>query len=1373
MFLRIHLFLLFFILGNVENFVNCQIKYVSGPQEVSITAIEPLNQFSWYPTSSKDSSCDVKLKVLIENSNGENPPGSLITTSPINITNLNENQLILSTTIPFNVFQFSIDVHSSTGLTSFNIDLSCNKIDFNKTKPQIIGNVPGFNDFENFHSFLKIDGFEGVKPKTFLTDETVGIIESIENSDLYLIKWSPYYIPDHLKGEWSIEIFDSFGGGNYFKTNSFYNDVPAPPNHFQNVVYLPKEIGSIINEFGNGFGPLLIGNVLSNSNRPFFVISNGDLSYYGTPIRGKKQDMVFISSFIENKPFNGINSTEFTVNSPAGPYSSQIITDSLIIKKYLPTEIIGLGYGFVSDIVTFNVFNANYKLNEFNYSINENHLIKGFPFGFYSGYNSDFKIYVSGFVNIIQNNQTILRCKPITLPINFISTIPSLSTGDPTPPKLTNFTILQLSPLKYLLKLHITSINELFQINSFPNSDSIEKIGLESLVSGDLFEGDYEIILSTRSLHKIQLIDRIRNKVEYNNFDIISLNPISKFTSPFISYKFNLNDFNDISFSINDLNLLNNTGFNIMYIKSNTLKRDVPMSLMLLDPVSISIDENIRYPINYNDDIKSFECKFIIPSNNIFGEIPYVIFFSLTGKIYNSLLSSSAQLRVNETYLDNQGPLIGFILKNYTNDNISGPGFVGWTFRILDDYNGFQSGFIKVMGSNDNSIFNFNLTLNDLLYGDKWNGTYKIEIPVDEACISQEFVITHVTLLDSNKIPSIYNIYSENQKSISNPFINFYNEGINVTRLPITCSSIYPLVVSKPVIFGLKLSTQTIDVGKLIGRSVTITATFNLTDENNFNYNSNPIFYLTSPTLDLIECEASTYQIIVGGIRYICETEIPIGFGYPGPIFISIYGLLYKNGYFAGYPTSELLLVGNNKHYLNTTFSLNNPIITSHDDVFSYGGKIWLYGIGFNQNQTVYINYLNGGLNNDIFQAIDSTFSYSRAFTITIKETEYPFIIRIISYEGVRSNEYLINPILFISPPPVETQTPLPTNSPQLCKGNPECGGSKQGYCSSNGCICYSPWVGLSCQSKVVIVPPPILNENNPSINITKPLNSSHDDNLSFTALVSIVSLRELDFKNNVIKTFKFDKWIQTKLNDNQYQYIINLETSFNNNNTKLNCTITVITQWFNSTTNITFANQNLIMNPSSLKYNINITTYPFGNQLNTLQLIIQAKAISNEIDYNSCSSKDFGETVNDNSNYVQLKVNDNSLYGRFIKRAIVDGNLNSINNIILNGQSDDDDDDDDSTTYYSSESLIAISIPYYKNLIQLDPDFGILLDSESANSICKENSENKLSTGAIIGIVLGCVGCAILITISIFLAKKYKYHLRNIKPLKLKKMKN
>ncbi|KAN0045190.1 hypothetical protein ACTA71_005566 [Dictyostelium dimigraforme] len=1354
-------------------------KYAGGPQVVSITAIQPLNLFSWYPISSLNNVCDIKLKVLLENSIGESPPGSLqVDTTLITVSNFSENQFILSLSILFGEFQSLINVSSSNGITFFNLNLICKEIDFNKTKPQIIGDKPGFNEIEHFHSYLKIDGFDGVRPQTFLTDKTIGNIKPVGNSNLYIINWCPDYIPDHIQGEWSIEISDSFGVKS-FKTNSFYYDVQVPPNNIQDTVYLPSDIISIINEFGFGFGPLYFGKVISNSNRPFLVISNGDLSYYGTPIRGKKGNMDFISSFIENEPFNGVNSSLFNLYSPAGQYSIQIKMVSLIIQKYQPTPLQNtLGNSIVSNIFGLHMLAKNYKLNDYVYTLNQNHIIKGFPFGFVSGNNSDFKIEVSSYQSIIQNTDFLIKSRSITFSDEYNITIP-LNMGDSNPPKLTNFEIIQLSQIKYLLKLHITSKNGLFQINSFPNSYSIEKIGLESLVNGNIYEGDYEIILSTGSIHKIQLIDILKNKIQYDNFDIISLNPILQFTSPFISKEFSLEDFNNISFAINDLNILNNTGYNIMYIKSKTLEKDVPMSLMLLDPVSISINKSIRYPIVYNDERESFECKFIIPSNNIFGEIPYVIFYSITGKIYNSLLSSSAQLRINETYLDNQGPIFKEFQQFGRDVTVVGPSLIGWTLKISDDYNGFKNGYIKIMGSNDNSIYHFNFTVDNLMFGDKWDGVYVVSISIDETCISQEFVITHVSLFDENGIPSIYNIFSENQKSISSPFINFYNGGINSTRLPITCSYIYPTTISKPTLQDLKLSTQTIDVGKLMDRSVTISAKLVLSNESYFNFNQTPTFYLTSPTMDIIECQTMV-QVVVDGVRFICEIEIPVGFGYPGPIIISLYGVLYKNGYFAGYSSSDILLFGNNKHYLNTTLSLNDPIITSHDDVYSFGGKIWLYGFGFTQNQTVYIKYMNRASNNNTFEEIKSI-CYAKSLTIKIKETTQPFSIEIISSQGIRSNEYLITPIIFISPPlppintttpiptlpPINTTAPIPTNSPQQCIGNPQCGGPKQGYCSSNGCICYSPWIGTSCQSKIVIVPPPKLNENDPSTNITKPKNdSSSGDNSSFTALISIVSLRELDFNNNIIKTFYFDKWIQWRLNDHQYLYMTNLET-FYKNGTKLNCTTTVITEWFNSTTNITFANQQLTMNPSSLKYNINITKFPFENPLNTLQLTIQAKAFSEESDQQSCSSQDFGDTVTDNSNYIQLSVNDNSLYGRFIKRAIVDGNLNSINNIILGDQIDDN-------TYYSSESHIAISIPYYKYLIQLDPDFGILLDSESASSICKDNSiKKRLSNGAIIGIVVGCVGGAILVTIAILLAKKYKYHLRNIKPLKLKKMNN
>ncbi|EGC33669.1 hypothetical protein DICPUDRAFT_36315 [Dictyostelium purpureum] len=74
---------------------------------------------------------------------------------------------------------------------------------------------------------------------------------------------------------------------------------------------------------------------------------------------------------------------------------------------------------------------------------------------------------------------------------------------------------------------------------------------------------------------------------------------------------------------------------------------------------------------------------------------------------------------------------------------------------------------------------------------------------------------------------------------------------------------------------------------------------------------------------------------------------------------------------------------------------------------------------------------------------------------------------------------------------------------------------------------------------------------------------------------------------------------------------------------------------------------------PSTIKYTIKITSYPFSMKLNTLQLIMKASIQTNS--KNSCSNKKFGEYIRDNSDYIKLQVDNHSLYGRFVKRCIID----------------------------------------------------------------------------------------------------------------------
>lgn len=94
--------------------------------------------------------------------------------------------------------------------------------------------------------------------------------------------------------------------------------------------------------------------------------------------------------------------------------------------------------------------------------------------------------------------------------------------------------------------------------------------------------------------------------------------------------------------------------------------------------------------------------------------------------------------------------------------------------------------------------------------------------------------------------------------------------------------------------------------------------------------------------------------------------------------------------------------------------------------------------------------------------------------------------------------------------------------------------------------------------------------------------------------------------------------------------------------------------------TNISFANSDIKMNPSTIKYTIEISKYNFKNKLNRLQLIISAMMIINKTsdddnnnNNNICSIKEFGETIKEeNSNYLKIQIDNHSIYARFIKRA-------------------------------------------------------------------------------------------------------------------------
>jgi len=299
-----------------------------------------------------------------------------------------------------------------------------------------------------------------------------------------------------------------------------------------------------------------------------------------------------------------------------------------------------------------------------------------------------------------------------------------------------------------------------------------------------------------------------------------------------------------------------------------------------------------------------------------------------------------------------------------------------------------------------------------------------------------------------------------------------------------------------------------------------------------------------------------------------------------------------------------------------------------------------------------------------------------------------------------------------------------------------DCGSSKgYGFCNNGTCACSYPHSDLDCLSLVAnttITP----NTTDPTVTI--------NDQTKFESILSVVELRELDSNSNEISGYelKSGNWIliDSKSNDIykelQYRYML---PSTN---------ITSVVQVFNQAYNVTFGNQVINMQPSTVKFTFEITSYPFSSSLNTLQLVLMAsfKSIDDE---KVCSITNFIEDQG-TSEYLKIQIQDRSLYGRFIKYGIVGGRETLISNTLLKDYTGSIIKPDETQTY------IGLNIPYYTTSIQLDPDFSVLIESTSAsdqeNSICSDK-KNKLTGAQIAGIVIGGVVFIVIVGIaSIFI---------------------
>ncbi|KAM9999745.1 hypothetical protein ACTFIZ_008201 [Dictyostelium cf. discoideum] len=1343
-------FYFFFITLNFFfNFINCQLTRLSPPNSLTLQEIQT-QKYIYYPLKSNAEICDYKLKFSFEKGSTLSSPdlfGSMLYTDSYYVIefkgNINVGSLISNITL------------SLGSLTSvYSLNLACSLIDLSTISLEIDDRIK-YDNILGYYSTIKINGMDYHRFSLLETKLSSGI-SSLGNSNNYIYFWSSSIFENKMNDTFTITVEIS-KNAYILATNSFYYNVPTPSLHSQYIEAFPDYIVNSslsFTEFGYHYSPLFYFISETQTPVPYqLYIGGGGTIYKTKAILGNKNKLKSIGSF---QNYYGATFFQILFFKDDGSSFRQTYNMNIIEfpNLYSKTQDQLLTINNYPRLFSFS-FPTNYSYNFFNYkySINENFFISGWPFGQLSNF-KHFSVFIDPLYTDVGVSNSFNVKADFNPNLSYINTLSTIQPPDNTKPVLLSYSFNRLKGKnsKILITLNIVSKNgiETIELNGF-------LFGLETLVSGSNKNGTYEIIYQlfdgASSIDTLKCSDMYSNYFSYNKDDVISYDPLLIFKAPeYLTNFYEANSLDYIRFEKNDINLLNSVGYNTMYLNSSTISPDSLLLLVLTDPISISYQATGStfhgpFPITYDSNLKLFKCDFIIPSNNLFGELNYLINYA-NGFLTNNQLGSSPKLLINETYLDNQGPIFKIFEKLNENVIISDNSLIGWKFTITDDFNGFSSGSIIVRGSLDSSKYIFNFTLADAITGDKFESQYQILISLSKQCASQSYIISNVILTDTNNIQSVFNQFNDaNFDRTITPFINIYENGVENLQLSVICS--YGIAEqTTPTLLSFKhsLSNSIADVSKISS----IRFDFSIaTPTTGIKDNQLPTVYILTKKLKKIECisELVIVDNIYGSTNFTCTTRLPIGFGYPGSLIFSIYGFINNAGYYFGYSTSNILSSFSSSYYVNTTFSNINdePIITSTDNIFSTGGILMIYGRSLSNTKQISIYYSETNVQSTIIQ--DEIYGSSAVLINSISETSKPFKIQIITTSGLKSNEYWVTPIYFESP----TKPVIPTNPPQKCSGNPECGGKSQGYCSPNGCICFSPWIGTSCQSKVIVVPPPIVNPNEPSTNIIT--NSTESEASSLVGVISIISLRELDHNNKVIKTFKFEKWNQTNLENNRniYSTSIKFEGSSSNND----CFINVETEWYETLRNITFADQLLVMNPSTLKYNINITAYPFQSKLNTLQLVIRAKLTQNDYNDDICSNQEFGKTVADNSDFIQLSVKDHSLYGRFVKRGIVDGRILSIDNVKLN-------DLDDESNYYTSDSFIGIVIPQYTNLIQLDPDFGLLVDSSPTDSTCKKS--RTLSKGAMIGIIVGCVGFVIVVVIFAALYVKYKYHLRNLK---------
>ncbi|KAK5578792.1 hypothetical protein RB653_008465 [Dictyostelium firmibasis] len=994
--------------------------------------------------------------------------------------------------------------------------------------------------------------------------------------------------------------------------------------------------------------------------------------------------------------------------------------------------------------------------------------------GFRNGLEDDYQIVFTAKFSKYSSGQYVYSYNSTSTLHVDIPLSANLSLVDTKPPEIVAIQFYYIGMMK--IDIHITILDDISGFSAFVCLDTNEIIFdyKNLMLGGTINNGTYSFIYDcgfTAICQKSAFLDFAGNSLKQNQsfLDLIISNngnsPEYLSIDPSLYKAKTLSDFQEFYFAYNNINLTKKGFYNTLFFNFKDGSNDTDYCIKFRLAISSGWPNPIDYYSKWDSDLQIYRVDFYLPSNLLALDILYYIYLGAdieteysTSHFQSWVDPIGAKLSVFSDIGDMMPPLVqsvSFLL----NSSVLIGGNLTINLVIEDQYNGFDFGEIRIIGSVDFIPWIFILNSenkNPLLD----NYTIKIFIPPNQR--TQTYYISYMKLSDKNGIFSEYTFGKQQVFPIIDPLVKINSESRSYTVNGDDNSNSSKTL---PSLVGFDFTPKLMDVG---GSDSARTANFTIKVKET-RTDLKPTIYLGDTYLNYVSVpviQDGLFDLVTNITTFTVSTIVPYGFGFPEGILLSVFGIQSSHTTFQGYSSLDLDFISFPFSIDTPTFSITTKLL-SYSPISTNGGQLTIFGRSLDAvNNPSY--QISLSTNEKLLNISHSTISGSVVLlSIPTLKSKLPFLVELITPSKIVVDSILVYPYYNFwnsTPTPTPTPTQPTTNPPQKCGGNPQCGGESKGKCVDGvGCVCISPWIGSECQSRVITIPPPVINPINPNQNLT--LNSTGTNEFTLVSLVSLISLRELNFKNELVRSFRFDKWKLISNTSTNSNYITDVIDPINNNTI---CSVNVSTIWYQTLTDIEFAGQNLTMNPSTLKYNINITSFPFTNNLNTLQLVMSATAQSTSPQENTCSSNEFGETTsNENSNYLQLSVNEHSLYGRFIKRGIVDNIIRTIGNEVLKDLSSEN-------SYYISQSYIGINIPHYKEYIQLDPDFSVLLDQSSASSICNDKG-NKLSKGAIIGIAIGCAAFTIIVVtlLALLLKNKYFFKSMELKVIKLVKKKN